>query len=141
MVPHHRQAVEMAGLAATRGSSAEVKALAAEIAKAQDPEIRTLSGWLTAWGEQVPAEGAGHAGHDMSGMMTGEEMEQLGAASGPAFDSAFLRLMVEHHQGAVAMAKAEQAKGSYPAAKAMADAIVTSQGAEIARMNALLGTG
>jgi uncharacterized protein (DUF305 family) len=30
MIPHHRHAIEMAGLAATRASSAEVKQLAAD---------------------------------------------------------------------------------------------------------------
>ncbi|MFD3695069.1 DUF305 domain-containing protein [Streptomyces sp. NPDC058646] len=139
MIPHHRQAIEMADLAATRAESAEVKKLADEIKKAQDPEIKTLSGWLTSWGEQVPAGGAGHEGHDMSGMMTAEEMKQLGASSGKAFDTAFLTLMVKHHEGAVAMAKTEQAEGTYQPAKDMAQAIITSQGAEIARMNTLLG--
>ncbi|MFD0357972.1 DUF305 domain-containing protein [Streptomyces sp. NPDC127110] len=144
MIPHHRQAVEMADLAATRAESAEVKELAAEIKKAQDPEIKTLSGWLTAWGEQVPAADAaqgGHGGHSMSGMMTGQEMEQLTKASGKAFDTAFLDLMVKHHEGAVAMAKTEQADGKYQPAKDMAAAIVSSQSAEIARMNKLLGKG
>ncbi|MFE6366020.1 DUF305 domain-containing protein [Streptomyces sp. NPDC057806] len=140
MIPHHRQAIEMADLAATRAESAEVKKLAEEIKKAQDPEIKTLSGWLTSWGEQVPAEGAGHEGHDMSGMMTAEEMKQLKSASGKAFDTAFLTLMIKHHEGAVAMAKTEQAEGTYQPAKDMADQIITSQSAEIARMNTLLGT-
>ncbi|WP_405977620.1 DUF305 domain-containing protein [Streptomyces sp. NBC_00158] len=142
MIPHHRQAVEMADLAATRAESAEVKELAAEIKKAQDPEIKTLSGWLTAWGEQVPAADApqgGHSGHSMSGMMTGEEMDQLTKASGKAFDTAFLDLMVKHHEGAVAMAKTEQSDGKYQPAKDMAGAIVSSQSAEISRMNKLLG--
>ncbi|MFF4579644.1 DUF305 domain-containing protein [Streptomyces sp. NPDC001389] len=139
MIPHHRQALEMAGLAATRAESAEVKALAGEIEKAQDPEIRTLSGWLAAWGEQVPAEGGGHAGHSMSGMMTGEEMDQLSKASGKAFDTAFLQLMVKHHEGAVAMARTEQTDGRYRPAKDMAASIIGSQSAEITRMNGLLG--
>ncbi|MFF3087501.1 DUF305 domain-containing protein [Streptomyces nojiriensis] len=139
MVPHHRQAVEMAGLAATRAESAEVKRLAEEVEKAQDPEIKTLSGWLASWGEQVPATGGDHGGHDMSGMMSDEEMKRLAASSGKAFDTAFLQLMVKHHEGAVAMARTEQADGTYRPAKDMAAAIVTSQGAEIARMNALLG--
>ncbi|MGW7328027.1 DUF305 domain-containing protein, partial [Streptomyces sp. NPDC054840] len=120
MIPHHRQAVEMADLAATRAESAEVKKLAGEIKKAQDPEIKTLSGWLTSWGEQVPAQGAGHEGHDMSGMMTAEEMKQLDSASGKAFDTAFLTMMVKHHEGAVAMGKTEQAEGTYQPAKDMA---------------------
>ncbi|MFI9771633.1 DUF305 domain-containing protein [Streptomyces sp. NPDC052415] len=140
MIPHHRQAIEMADLAATRAESAEVKKLAEEIKKAQDPEIKTLSGWLTSWGEQVPAEGEGHEEHDMSGMMTAEEMKQLESASGKTFDTAFLTMMIKHHEGAVAMAKTEQAKGTYQPAKDMAGQIITSQSAEIARMNTLLGT-
>ncbi|MEU3408420.1 DUF305 domain-containing protein [Streptomyces sp. NPDC006670] len=140
MLPHHRQALEMASLAATRAESAEVKTLADEIRKAQDPEIKTLTGWLTSWGEQVPpAEGGGHAGHAMSGMMSGAEMDQLTKASGKAFDTAFLQLMVKHHEGAVAMAKTERADGAYQPAKDMAAAIVASQSAEITRMNGLLG--
>ncbi|MFD8147983.1 DUF305 domain-containing protein [Streptomyces sp. NPDC059708] len=140
MIPHHRQAVEMASLAATRAESAQVKALADEIKKAQDPEIKTLSGWLASWGEQVPAaEGGGHSGHSMSGMMTGEEMDQLSKASGKAFDTAFLQLMVKHHEGAVAMAKTEQTGGAYQPAKDMAASIIGSQSAEITRMNGLLG--
>ncbi|WP_405791439.1 DUF305 domain-containing protein [Streptomyces sp. NBC_00029] len=141
MIPHHRQAIEMADLAPTRADSAEVKQLAEEIKKAQDPEIKTLSGWLASWGEQVPAEGAmDHSMHGAGGgMMTAEEMENLRNASGKAFDTAFMELMIKHHEGAVAMAKTEQKDGSYQPAKDMADAIVTSQTAEIARMNGLLG--
>ncbi|WP_374777420.1 DUF305 domain-containing protein [Streptomyces sp. NBC_01310] len=140
MIPHHRQAIEMADLAATRAESADVKKLAGEIKKAQDPEIKTLSGWLTSWGEQVSAEGGGHGGHDMSGMMSAEEMKQLESSSGKAFDTAFLQLMVKHHEGAVAMAKTEQSDGKYQPAKDMAAAIITSQSAEITRMKTLLGT-
>lgn len=141
MIPHHRQAVEMGDLAETRAGSADVKKLAVEIKKAQDPEIKTLSGWLTSWGEDVPKDGEGgdHAGHSMSGMMTAEEMTELEKASGKAFDTAFLEMMVKHHEGAVEMAKTEKADGSYQPAKDMADAIITSQSAEITRMNDLLG--
>jgi uncharacterized protein (DUF305 family) len=139
MIPHHRQAIEMADLAVTRAESAEVRKLANEIKKAQDPEIKVLSGWLTSWGEQLPAEGAGHEGHAMSGMMTAEEMKELESASGKAFDTAFLTMMVKHHEGAVAMAKTEQAGGTYQPAKDMAGQIITSQSAEITRMNTLLG--
>ncbi len=113
MIPHHRQAVEMAELASTRAGSAEVKKLAEEIRKAQDPEIRTLSGWLTAWGEPVPAEGSGdHSAHGAgaAGMMSAQEMDGLKAASGGAFDTAFMELMIKHHEGAVAMARTEQAQ-------------------------------
>ena len=141
MIPHHRQAVEMADLAPTRAESAEVKKLADEIKRAQDPEIKTLSGWLTSWGEQVPAEGAmNHSMHGAGGgMMMPEEMDTLKASSGKAFDTAFMEMMINHHEGAVSMAKTEKADGAFPDATTMADAIITSQTAEITRMNTLLG--
>ncbi|MFE9503371.1 DUF305 domain-containing protein [Streptomyces anthocyanicus] len=142
MIPHHRQAVEMADLAPDRAQSAEVKKLAADIKKAQDPEIKTLSGWLTSWGEEVPAEGAmDHSMHDMAGMMTAEEMTELENASGKAFDTAFMEMMIKHHEGAVDMAKTEQADGAYGPAKKMAGEIIDSQSAEIEQMNELLGKG
>jgi uncharacterized protein (DUF305 family) len=54
MIPHHRQAIEMAQLAAERASTPEVKALATRVQGAQDPEITTMTEWLEAWGEDVP---------------------------------------------------------------------------------------
>jgi uncharacterized protein (DUF305 family) len=140
MIPHHRQAVEMAGLAPERAQSAEVKKLAADIKKAQDPEIETLSGWLTSWGEEVPAEGAmDHSAHGTEGMMTDGEMTELENTSGKAFDTAFMTMMIKHHEGAVEMAKTEQADGAYAPAKKMAAEIISSQSAEIEQMNKLLG--
>ncbi|MEU0651017.1 DUF305 domain-containing protein [Streptomyces albogriseolus] len=122
MIPHHRQAVEMADLAPDRAQSAEVKKLAADIEKAQAPEIEKLSGWLTSWGEAVPAEGAmDHSLHGgMEGMMSAEEMTALENASGKAFDTAFMEMMIKHHEGAVEMAKTEQADGAHTPARKMA---------------------
>ncbi|MCX5334574.1 DUF305 domain-containing protein [Streptomyces sp. NBC_00140] len=145
MIPHHRQALEMAELATDRASSAQVKDLAARIEKAQDPEIKTMSGWLKSWGEEVPEAGASMPGMDhgsesgMPGMMDGADMEELGKAAGKDFDTMFLTMMVEHHEGAVDMAETEKTKGRYEPATAMADDIVTAQTAEIEEMNTLLG--
>ncbi|MFD5798694.1 DUF305 domain-containing protein [Streptomyces diastatochromogenes] len=143
MIPHHQQALEMARLADGRASSARVKDLAARIEKAQDPEIRTMTGWLKAWGEQVPMAGMDHSGHagmsGMSGMMSDDDMAALKKATGKDFDTKFLSLMVEHHQGAVEMATTEKSKGQYGPATGMADDIVSAQNAEIKEMKQLLG--
>ncbi|MFC8097546.1 DUF305 domain-containing protein [Streptomyces sp. NPDC057363] len=146
MIPHHRQALEMARLAAGRSASAEVEDLAARIEKAQDPEISTMTGWLKAWGEEVPQATEsmpgmdGHSAHSgMPGMMDGQDMADLEKASGKVFDTMFLTMMVEHHEGAVEMAATETAKGRYAPAKALADDIATAQNAEITEMNKLLG--
>ncbi|MET9252823.1 DUF305 domain-containing protein [Streptomyces sp. NPDC003717] len=144
MVPHHRQALEMAGMASGRAASAKVKDLAARIEKAQDPEITTMTGWLTAWGEKVP--GTAHSEHSdgmsgMTGMMDDQDMTDLEKSSGAEFDRMFLSLMVEHHEGAVEMATTEQSAGRYGPAKKLAGEVVTAQQGEIAEMKALLGKG
>lgn len=147
MIPHHRQAVEMAGLVAGRTENAQVVDLAARIGAAQQPEIDTMVGWLQEWGAEVPAEGSGMSGMDhgggmgsmgamgaMDGMMTPEQMQQLQSASGPAFDRMFLEMMVEHHRGAVEMAQTELDEGADPEAQALAQQIIDTQQAEIDTM-------
>ncbi|MFG2951929.1 DUF305 domain-containing protein [Streptomyces adustus] len=152
MIPHHRQAVAMADLAASRAKSPQVKDLATKIEQAQDPEINTMSGWLKAWDAKVPDTGTSgmgsmpgmdHSGSSMPGMMpgmmSGIEMDKLKGLSGDAFDKAFLQMMISHHEGAIAMAKTERAEGSYGPAMTMAKSIVTSQSSEISGMNRMLG--
>lgn len=142
MIQHHRQAVEMAGLAADHASSAQVKSLATKIEGAQAPEIKTMSGWLTSWGEQVPEDMSG-MDHAMTsttpGMMSDADMSKLEKASGTAFDAMFLTMMVEHHEGAVDMAKTEKADGKYGPATELATDVITAQSAEIEQMNKMLG--
>lgn len=152
MIVHHRQAVEMAELAAERTENPQVLDLAARIGAAQEPEIATLTGWLQEWGAEVPAEGdmsgmGGLGGMDhsgmggmegMGGMMTPEQMTALDQASGPGFDRMFLEMMVEHHRGAVEMAQTELDEGADPEALALAQQIIDTQQAEITEMESLL---
>jgi uncharacterized protein (DUF305 family) len=148
MIAHHRQAVTMAELAADRAESEEVAELAQQIRAAQDPEIETMSGFLEAWGAEVPTDDAmgGMEHGDMpdmgrsgtSGMMSPEQMQQLAGASGPAFDSMFLQMMIAHHEGAVVDAQRELADGVNPQAKELASTIVEDQTAEIEQMRQLL---
>jgi len=142
MIIHHRQAVAMAGLAASRAHSHKVKILAATIKADQRPEINRMSAWLRAWRQQVPAPTAsGMPGmhHPMPGLMSRDEMAKMMAASGPAFDRLFLTMMIRHHEGAVRMAKTERLQGEYAPARAMAQSIIASQTAQIAQMKTLLG--
>jgi uncharacterized protein (DUF305 family) len=141
MVPHHEQAVEMADVALTRASSAEVKELATSIKAAQGPEITTMTGWLTAWGGAPMASGDHDmGGMGMDGMMSAQQVSGLKDASGAAFDRMWLQLMVKHHEGAVAMAKTQLSQGQSRDAKALAQAVIDGQAKEIATMTALLRT-
>ncbi|GAA2133657.1 DUF305 domain-containing protein [Actinomadura napierensis] len=135
MIPHHRQAVEMARLAPSRASSAQVKKLAAGIEKAQAPEIQKMTGWLKAWGAPAAMSGMHH---DMPGIMSEKDMASLKDLKGKAFDRAFLQMMIKHHEGAVSMANDEKASGLNFDAKDLALRIVMSQSAEIAKMRDLL---
>jgi uncharacterized protein (DUF305 family) len=143
MIPHHRQAVEMAELAADRAENPDVAALAERIREAQAPEIETISGYLEAWGAEAPAEGGmadmGHSGMSgMSGMTTPEQMDQMGRASGAAFDTMFLENMIAHHEGAVTDAQRELTEGVNPQAKDLAGRIIAAQTAEMDQMEQML---
>lgn len=152
MLVHHQDAVAMADLAPTRASSAKVKALAVQIKAEQTPEIKKMMGWLAVWAPHSAMTGmssstgamGGMSPDDassspaMPGMMTGEQMSELTAAKGTQFDKLFLELMIVHHRGAVTMAKTEKADGANTAALALADSIISGQGAEIITMQGLL---
>ncbi|SFB01379.1 Uncharacterized conserved protein, DUF305 family [Amycolatopsis marina] len=141
MVPHHEQAMEMAGLVPERTDNEAVRKLASRIEQAQGPEIDQLETWLAKWGAPG-AETGGHGEHSgkpgMAGMMSDAEMSALSAAEGAKFDSAWLDLMIKHHEGAVEMARTEIADGTDPETVAMAQRIVDAQLAEIAEMRELL---
>lgn len=135
MIPHHEQAIDMARLATTNASDQRVMDLAARIEAAQSPEIEEMRGWLESWDEVARSEGGGeHADMEMSD----EEMAALAAATGPEFDRMFLGMMIEHHGSAIEMAETEIAEGEFPDAVEMANAIKSTQEAEIAEMEALL---
>ena len=139
MIAHHRQAVEMAKLADSRAKSAEVKDLAVQIMDAQDPEIAMMTSWLTEWGKPVPEDMGGmDMSGSMPGMMSSDDMDQLTNASGVDFDQMFLTMMIEHHEGAIEMAKTEQVDGTNPDAISLAEQIEQAQTEEIATMRGLL---
>jgi uncharacterized protein (DUF305 family) len=143
MIPHHRQAIEMAEMATNEATDDEVTKLATQIKVAQDPEIEALSGMLEDWGKPVPAAGdgvAGHGGHDgsMPGMMSEDEMGNLSEATGTEFDRMWAEMMIRHHEGAVEMAQTEMADGKNPEARELAQAVIDGQTAEIADLKAIL---
>lgn len=143
MIPHHAQALQMALLAQDRPLPDEVRALVDQVQAAQTPEVEAMTTWLTDWGKDIPATSMDHAnaGHDMEGMGTDGDMKELEDASDADFPKLWMTMMIEHHEGAITMAKAEQADGRFPDAIALAESIAGSQAAEIATMEDLLGNG
>lgn len=160
MIPHHAQALVMVDMADGRDVSPETADLMERIEAAQAPEIEQMTAWLEEWDQPVPDLGdmddmggtsdmdhgdMDHGDMDdmatmdgMSGMMSAEDMAELEAAQGSAFEQMWLSMMIEHHEGAVEMAEVEVAEGEYDEAVALAEEIIEAQEAEIAEMEALL---
>ena len=142
MIPHHEQAVEMAEIALDPaiGASPAVIDIATRIKGAQDPEIKLMTGWLTAWGTSTVMDTSdGHSMSQMEGMMTMEQMDGLNQAKGPQFDKMWATMMIDHHRGAVSMAKAVQTAGSNVDVRTLAGSIIAAQEAEIAELGELAG--
>ncbi|HET7584719.1 MAG TPA: DUF305 domain-containing protein [Gemmatimonadaceae bacterium] len=165
MIMHHAQAVVMSDWAATHDARPALQVLARRIALSQRDEIDLMQRWLRARKLDAPDPlhtsrhdtGAVHdtspmhmPGMDMgahpmlmNGMLTAEEMRQLDAARGTAFDSLYLTGMIRHHQGALDMVAtlfATPGAGQQPEISTLATDIDAGQRAEIGRMEAMLNT-
>jgi uncharacterized protein (DUF305 family) len=112
MIPHHAQAVIMAGWAPSHGARSDVAILCERILVGQIDEIRSMQTWLSDRGLPVPDAASTRmkmkvngVEHDMlmPGMLTDEEMAELDKARGPEFNRLFLIGMIKHHQGAIDM--------------------------------------
>lgn len=116
MIPHHQQAVDMSATALEVSESAQVRDLAERIRDGQLPEMDQMQGWLDANGldaDALPRNPMDPTGTDgmgdmpgmeaMGGMATEEEIASLNALTSPEFDEEFLRLMIDHHEGALVM--------------------------------------
>jgi uncharacterized protein (DUF305 family) len=150
MIPHHAQAVVMAGWAPSHGARADVAVLCERIVVAQRDEIAMMQTWLGDRGQFVPdATSTRHrmkmngVEHDMlmPGMLTDEEMAALDRARGPEFDRLFLVGMIKHHQGAIDMV--DVLFKAYGAAQdetvfRFASDVYADQSIEIDRMNKML---
>jgi uncharacterized protein (DUF305 family) len=150
MIPHHAQAVIMAGWAPSHGARADVAILCDRIVIAQRDEIAMMQTWLLDRGELVPdATSTRHkmkmngVEHEMlmPGMLTDEEMAALDRARGAEFDRLFLVGMIKHHQGAIDMV--DVLFMAYGAAQdetvfRFASDVHADQSIEIDRMNKML---
>jgi uncharacterized protein (DUF305 family) len=150
MIPHHAQALVMAGWAPSHGARKDVAILCERIVVGQRDEIAMMQTWLGDRGLTVPDAAATRhkmkmngIEHDMlmPGMLTDEEMAALDRARGPEFDRLFLMGMIKHHQGAIDMV--DVLFKSYGAAQdetvfKFASDVYADQSIEIDRMHEML---
>lgn len=152
MIPHHAQAVRIAGLAPSHGARADVRALAARIVVAQQDEIALVQTWLrdhrlpvpdaTAARMHMSMNGMEHA-MLMPGMLTDAQLARLDAARGTEFDRLFLEAMIRHHHGAVEMVDQlfhANGAGQDETVFRFASDVYADQTTEIDRMQTMLAT-
>lgn len=165
MQVHHAQGVRMAMIVRDRSQDSTLRTVAYDIALTQQEQIGQMHGWLTQWG--LPQTGsrpamawmAGAAGDHggghttsasqsgqsgllpdgrMPGMASRAQLDQLSAASGKAAEVLFLRLMIDHHRGGVAMAEAAIERVKRPEVRTFAGHLADAQAAEITAMTDML---
>lgn len=138
MIPHHEQAVKLTELAPGRANSPMVGQLATQIYAEQKPEIDTLRGLLTQWGQDPDAH-SDHEGMAMAGMVDDATMTKLESLTGQEFDTLWLQSMLAHHEGAIDMANTEVSNGENVDAIALAKTIIGAQQSEITQIKEILG--
>ncbi|HET7603244.1 MAG TPA: DUF305 domain-containing protein [Gemmatimonadales bacterium] len=140
MIAHHAQAIYMSNLAEAHHADSRVLRLAEKIAQSQIAEIRIMQDWLSRNGQAVPDSSSWRTMH-MAGMLTPAQLDSLDAASGPAFDHAYLTYMIQHHEGALQMVKdlfATPGAAQDIDVNVFANDVVTVQTAEIGAMERML---
>jgi uncharacterized protein (DUF305 family) len=150
MIHHHAQAIEMCKWAPTHGASTQVQTLCGRVINAQGDEIALMSQWLRDRRQDVPAPTATTMkmmmnGKEMDmlmpGMLSPEQMQQLDAARGQAWDKLFLQDMIQHHKGAVSMVHdlfETQGAGQDETVFKFASDVNVDQTTEITRMEKML---
>ncbi|SVB01336.1 uncharacterized protein METZ01_LOCUS154190, partial [marine metagenome] len=144
MITHHHQAMIMSDMATDRTNSKSILDLAGRIDVSQEDEINFMQTWLREREENVPNPMAMQnmdSDHNMMGMATPEQLDQLAESKSIDFDKLFLSLMITHHDGAIKMVEElrKQRGSAYdPILNEFATDVTNDQAVEIERMNILL---
>ena len=142
MIAHHGQAIYMSRLATAHKADPRVRKLADKIDHSQVAEIRIMQDWLVRNGQVAPDSNAWRT-VTMPGMLTTEQLKQLDAVTGNAFDRAYLTFMTQHHEGALKMVDdlfATPGAAQDVDVNVFANDVVTVQTAEINAMRRMLST-
>ena len=140
MIAHHAQAIHMSRMAEAHGANPRLLRLATKIDQSQVAEIRIMQEWLRSNGQVAPDTSSWRT-MKMDGMLTEEQLKELDAAKGVAFDRLFLEYMIQHHEGALKMVKdlfASPRAGQEVDVNVFANDVVTVQTAEIGVMRQML---
>ena len=135
MIPHHEDAITMAGIALDKAEHQQIKNLANDVVKTQTAENNLMKKWYKEWfGSEISLVNQSQAHGMMNiGMMgDGTDIDRLENAQ--PFDKAFIEEMIPHHQMAVMMAQMLERTTNRPEMKKLAEDIIYAQTKEIGQM-------
>ena len=139
MIAHHAMGVRMTQHMVEDSARPEMRDLAQRIISAQQREITQMQAWRQAWYPNAPrgtGMGTGMMGGMMGSGMMGGMMRQMHPNAD--LDLMFLQMMIPHHEDAISMANTALQQAQRPEIKTLAQAIVTTQTAEIEEMRGYL---
>ena len=131
MIEHHKGAVAMSNVVLPLAQDANVRQMAQMTVDKQTKEIAELEKMVTAGNPDAPS----------AQLYQPAEMQMhtaMMAAKGATVDETWMRKMIEHHRGAVAMSDVVLGKNPPAAVRAMAQKTKSDQTKEIAHLEAML---
>jgi uncharacterized protein (DUF305 family) len=132
MVPHLLQNSAIVNLAGDQLTRPKLARLAGTINRQSQADLQQLQGWL---------EGRGLAPYDPQqdpNHRKETDLSRLSRTHGPAFDRAFLKVMLARHRTALHMAATEARDGAIPELRALARRMTTDLQTQVEQMTALL---
>jgi uncharacterized protein (DUF305 family) len=134
MTTHHRQGIRLAQLGVERARDPHLRMLARLMVASQAGENRIFDGWWQNWFDTALPDCPARERADMPGYLTEAQIQEAASATDDQFDTVFIRLMSQHHRGAVVMADQEWHGRGDIRLRIMAHAIRHEQQGEIALM-------
>ena len=139
MLTHHDQALGVARLTAAYGEDPIVRDYALDVVTFQQFEIGVMTQMLAQWGytredrseEAMAWMDMGVPVEFMPGLLTEEQLDEIGEARGRELDRLFLERMAEHHRGGLHMAQEGAARAQDDDVADLAARIQRNQAGEI----------
>lgn len=133
----------MAELTRPRTEDSELRQLATDIVLTQQAQMGRISGWLDVWGlratgAEPPMAWMGMGGEAMPGMASQADVNALATLPLAEAEERYLRLMIRHHRGGVAMARAILEQTGRAEVVRLAESIVAGQTPEIEALQTML---
>ena len=129
MIPHHMLGMRLIDEATQHSDDVRLRRMVFEMSTYHASELDHFERWSSEWGV-APAS-------DFPGDLPKGDLRDLAELDGPAHDTEWLALMLEHHRGALEITEAE-GDGAIASARAMAETIHSVQAQQITEMTALL---